>query len=125
MGLVLDAGALIAYERREPVLLAALAEAVRDDAGVATTSAVVGQVWRGGPRSARLALLLQGIDEVELTRTAARRVGVLLANADASDVVDATVVDAAVDGDEILTSDPDDLRALALASGKSLVVTPI
>lgn len=64
-------------------------------------------------------------DGVELTRTVSRRVGLLLAGAGTSDVVDATVVDAAIDGDEILTSDPDDLQALAVASGKWLVVTPI
>jgi hypothetical protein len=48
-----------------------------------------------------------------------RRVGLLLARVGAGrrDVVDAAVVLLAEDGDEILTSDPLDLEALAVAAG--------
>lgn len=125
MSLVLDAGALLAYERGDRTVRAFLERANRAGVDVCTTSGAVAQVWRNGARQVRLTRLLPRVHELELTREAARRVGVLLARAKASDVVDASVVDAAVDGDEILTSDPDDLRTLAQASGRTLIITPI
>lgn len=41
----------------------------------------------------------------------------LLSVSGQSDAIDATVVCLARDGDDILTSDPEDLRALAMAAG--------
>jgi hypothetical protein len=41
----------------------------------------------------------------------------VLARSGRSDAIDATVVCLATDGDDILTSDPDDLRDLAQAAG--------
>ena len=125
MTLVLDTGALIAYENRNRSVQAFLERAQRDGIDVRTTTGVVAQVWRGGPRQARLSMLLAGVLEVELSRERARRTGTLLGAAGLRDVVDGSVVDAAVDGDEILTSDPDDIRALAGASGRNLIVTRI
>lgn len=90
-----------------------------------TTSGVVAQVWRGGRRQARTARLLGGIQEIALTPERSRQVGVLLGPARTSDVVDGSLVEAARDGDEILTSDPDDITRLAEASGRTLLVTPI
>jgi hypothetical protein len=46
----------------------------------------------------------------------ARLAGVLLARSGQSDAIDAAVVCLAGDGDDILTSDPGDLRALAEAA---------
>jgi hypothetical protein len=63
--------------------------------------------------------------EVELTRDRAQRVGTLLGRAGQRDVIDGSIVDAAVDGDEILTTDPDDITALAHNSGKNLIVTRV
>jgi hypothetical protein len=40
-------------------------------------------------------------------------------------VVDGSIVDAARDGDEMLTSDPDHIAVLVVASGKTLVLTRI
>ncbi|MGH9156125.1 MAG: hypothetical protein ACRD1K_09915 [Acidimicrobiales bacterium] len=40
-----------------------------------------------------------------------------------NDVVDGTVIDISRDGDEILTSDPGDLRLLAASEGKAVVIT--
>ncbi|MGH3545761.1 MAG: hypothetical protein ACRDPW_07540 [Mycobacteriales bacterium] len=125
MSLVLDAGALIAYERRSQQVTLLLERALRNKVGVVTTTGVVAQVWHSGARQARLALLLGGVAEVELSSAQARRVGVLLSAAGRSDVVDASVVDAARDGDEILTSDADDIVELARSCGKNLLVTPV
>jgi hypothetical protein len=123
--LVLDAGALLGYDRGDRVVQAFLERAARSRTEVLTTTGAVAQVWRNGARQARLALLLRGVLEVELGVPDARRVGALLGAAERTDVVDGSVVDAATDGDEILTSDPDDIAALAAASGKTLIVTQV
>jgi len=123
--LVLDAGALMAYERGDRVVQAHLERASRTGTGVRTTTAVVAQVWRNGSRQARVGLLLRGVAEIEFGRAQARRVGVLLGVARCSDVVDGSIVDVAMDGDEILTSDPDDIAVLALSSGKTVIVTQV
>lgn len=125
MTLVLDAGALIAYEDGDRTVRAFLERASRTGVDVRTTTGAVAQVWRNGARQARLTLLLQGLLEVELTRDRARRVGTLLGRAGRRDVIDGSIIDAAVDGDEILTTDPDDITALAHNSGKNLIVTRV
>ncbi|MGH3908454.1 MAG: hypothetical protein ACRDTE_30350 [Pseudonocardiaceae bacterium] len=125
MTLILDAGALMAYEHGDRTVRAFLERASRTGVDVRTTSGVVAQVWRDGARQARLALLLRGLLEVELTRERARRVGTLLGQACQRDVVDGSVVDAAADGDEILTTDPDDITTLARHSRRQLIVTKV
>lgn len=125
MSLVLDAGALIAYERGDQVVRAFLERAERTETTVSTTTAVIAQVWRDPARQARLARLLRGVDEAELTRARARAVGVMLGRSGTADVVDASIVDVAEDGDEILTGDPDDIVALATAAAKTLIVTAV
>jgi hypothetical protein len=54
-----------------------------------------------------------------------RRAGMLLARSGQSDAIDASVVCLAADGDDILTSDPSDLRALAEAAGIYIDLIPI
>jgi hypothetical protein len=115
--LVLDAGALIAVERADRKVMALLAREHRAGRTPITHGGVVGQVWRGAGRQARVARLLAGVVVTPLDETLGRAAGVLLARADSSDVIDAALVLLAADGDEILTSDPDDLVILALASG--------
>jgi len=125
VSLVLDAGALIAYERGSRTVQAFLERAHRHSEDVRTTTAVVAQTWRGDPKQARLAKLLRGVDERDLTSDQARQVGRLLRRAGTADVVDGTIVDIANDGDEILTSDPADIRALALTAAKKLLITRV
>jgi hypothetical protein len=125
MTLLLDAGALIAFDRGSRTVQAFLERAYRRGESVGTTTAVVAQAWRDDPRQARLASLLRGIDEQELTTIRARRVGRLLRLAGTADIVDATLVDWANDGDEILTGDLDDIQRLAQAAGKTVIVTRV
>jgi len=125
VSLVLDAGALIAYERGSRTVQAFLERAHRHSEDVRTTTAVVAQTWHGDPKQARLAMLLRGVDERNLTSDQARLVGRLLRQAGTADVVDGTIVDIANDGDEILTSDPADIRALALTAAKKLLITRV
>lgn len=125
MSLVLDAGALIAYDRGSRTVQAFLERAARQGEEVRTTTAVVAQVWHGDARQARLATLLRGVDERELTSEQARLVGRLIREARTNDVADGTVVTIATDGDEILTSDPVDIRELATTAGKTVLVTRV
>ena len=123
VSLVLDAGALIAYERGSRTVQAFLERAYRQSEEVRTSTAVVAQAWHGEPRQARLATLLRGVDERDLTSGQARTVGRLLRRAGTADVVDGALIDIANDGDEILTSDPMDIHALAMTAGKTLIIT--
>ncbi|MBI4817015.1 MAG: hypothetical protein HY791_12195 [Deltaproteobacteria bacterium] len=125
MSLILDAGALIAYERGNRIVRAFLMNAASSGDSVKTTTPVVAQVWRDGARQAHTAKLLRGVEEVELTQRRAREVGRLLRLSGCTDVVDASIVEIAATGDEILTSDPDDILRIADASGRALVITPV
>jgi hypothetical protein len=118
MSLVLDAGALIALERGERASWVRLKAAhVRGEVPV-TNAAVLGQVWRSGPRQARLSQALAGTDVRPIDEDLGRAAGVLLGAAGMSDLIDASIVLIAQDGDEIITSDSEDLEPLAAASGR-------
>lgn len=117
MTLVLDAGAFIAVERADRTVMALLAREQRAGRLPVTHGGVVGQVWRGDARQARVARLLSGSVVVSLDEALGRAAGDLLARSGGRDVIDAAIVLLAADGDEILTSDADDLAALAAASG--------
>jgi hypothetical protein len=116
--LVLDSGALIALERNERSMWARLKAAEIAREVPLTQGGVVGQVWRGGPRQARLARALQGVDVRPLDRALGRAAGELLARASSSDVIDAAVVLLAIDGDDIVTLDRSDFEALVRAAGR-------
>lgn len=116
MTLVLDAGAFVAVERADRGVVALIAAGRRAGQVPVTHGGVVGQVWRGGARQALLARLLASVEVVALDDSLGRRAGALLALSCSSDVIDAAVVLLASDGDDILTSDPGDLVALADAA---------
>jgi predicted nucleic acid-binding protein len=114
-GVSLDAGALIAIERGDAGIRALLREAVDRGLEVHVIPEVVAQVWRGGPRQARLAtvLLSNGVETPAYDIHAAREVGGLCGATGTSDVVDAHVAWHAHRHDHLVaTSDPDDIRAL-------------
>jgi hypothetical protein len=83
-----------------------------------THAGVLGQVWRGGPRQARLSQALEAIDVRPLDQPLGRWAGWLLGVTGLADVIDAAVVLLAVDGDEIVTVNHDDLEQLAAATGR-------
>lgn len=126
MTLVLDAGALIAVERRDRHVVALLKAELLAGRVPITHGGVVGQVWRGGGgRQAFLARHLAGVGVVALDDTLGRRAGALLGRARSSDVVDAAVVLLAHEDDLVLTSDPDDLLPLAVAAGIDVELVPV
>lgn len=114
--LLLDAGAFIAFEKGDVTVRAQLAAARRLGIEIATTSPVVGQVWRDGRRQALLAVLVSATLVVAPDTAAARRAGEILAASKKSDVVDALLAGLARDGDTILTSDANDVRALLVSA---------
>lgn len=111
---VLDAGALIAFERGGMQLAALAIHGAELDATVVIPASVLAQVWRGGSRSARLARLIAGCVSDSLDEGRAKEVGERLGARDASDIADAHVVCCAVDHQAaVVTSDPADIEALA------------
>ncbi len=120
MSLVLDAGALMALERNQRAMWVRLKDAVLMGELPRTHGGVLGQVWRGGHRQARLSQALAGIEILALDEDLGRAAGRLLAVAGGSDVIDAAVVLIAEDGDVIVTSDLDDLEQLSAASHRHL-----
>ena len=117
MRLVFDTGALIALERGNPEMWRRWAASARSDRVPLTHGGVIGQAWRSGPRQARLARALPGIDVLPLDEKLGRAAGELMRRAATADVVDAAVVALAVDGDQIYTSDVGDIEHLAAVRG--------
>lgn len=72
-----------------------------------------------------LARLLRGVDERSIDPAASRRIGALLKSAGAADVVDASIVDVASNGDEVLTGDTDDFAVLANAAHKRISIIAV
>jgi len=72
-----------------------------------------------------MARLLAGTDVIPVDDRLGRRAGMLLALSGQSDAIDAAVVCLAADGDDILTSDPGDLRALAQAAEIHVELVPV
>lgn len=112
---VLDAGALIAFERNDRRVVRYVQRARRDGVRAVVPAGVVAQVWRDGRRQALLAGLLRSkvCEIVALDGVHARIAGQLLGVSGTTDVVDATVAVLARRRDlPVITSDPDDLRRL-------------
>lgn len=115
--LVLDAGAFLAVERGDREVMALIKREHAAARVPVTNGCVVGQVWRGGSgKQIPVARLLAGTNVVAVDDRLGRRSGLLLAVSGGSDAVDASVICLAGDGDDILTSDPGDLRTLAQAA---------
>ena len=116
MTLIFDSGALIGLDRGDRAMWTRLKAAQLSGQVPITHAGVVGQVWRSGPRQARLSQALVGVDVRPLDEPLARKSGELLAATRHSDVIDAAVALLATDGDDIVTSDLDDLRPLVAAT---------
>lgn len=118
MTLVLDAGAFVAVERGNRDVVALVKRERLAGRSPVTNGGVVAQVWRGGHgRQAVLARLLAGVTVTAIDDELGRRAGLLLAVSGETDAIDSAVVCLADDGDDVLTSDPRDLLALAEAAG--------
>lgn len=115
-GITLDAGALIALDRRDRRLAALLARAQERGARITIPATALAQAIRNPARQAVIARLIRhtGTDLVPLDGPDATKVGLLLAHAATADIVDAhVIVCASRAGQPVITSDPDDLRRIA------------
>jgi predicted nucleic acid-binding protein len=116
-GVTYDAGALIAAERSSFSMWALHRRLLERGVRPTLSTAVLGQVWRGGPQ-AQLSRLLRGCRIAPLSEPEARAAGAALASSRSNDLVDAVVVVTALAREDlIVTSDPDDLRQIASAIG--------
>jgi predicted nucleic acid-binding protein len=110
-----DTGALIAIEGRSRRMQALLDEIDRRGWEIAVPAGAVAQAWRGGPRQARIAALLgdERTQIVPLDDPTARAVGLLCGRSGHPDVIDVSVaVCARQHNMHVVTSDPEDLRAV-------------
>jgi hypothetical protein len=126
LSLILDAGAFVAVDRGDRDIVALVKRERVAERAPLTHGGVVAQVWRGGAgRQAIMARLLAGVDVQALDISLGKRAGMLLGRSGGADAIDAAIVCLAGDGDEILTSDPNDLRALAEAAGLHVELVPV
>lgn len=112
---VLDAGALVAFERNDRRVRRLIELAAEHGAPVHVPAGVIGQVWRDGSRQTRLARLVKSglLDVRDLDLDEARVAGSLCGIAETADVIDASVALLARRfGATVVTSDPDDIRRL-------------
>ncbi|ETK31804.1 PIN domain-containing protein [Microbispora sp. ATCC PTA-5024] len=121
---VLDTGALVQLERGDEVVLDILARAAEGEVEIVVPRTVVAEVWRGGPRQARLAALLKSavtarfatVTVDELTPERARQIGRTVARCGHDDIVDVNVALCARSGAAegrvdaiVVTTDRDDI----------------
>jgi hypothetical protein len=112
VGVVLDAGALVAIDRKDRRVGALLRVAQESHIPVRTSAGAVAQVWRTGARQPNLARALAGVDVAAINRRIGRQIGELLGHSHTADVVDGHVAVLTGAGDTLLTSDTADLRHL-------------
>src|ERR1700678_4512735 len=121
MGVTYDAGALIAAERGERRMWARHRALLAARVVPIVPAAVIAQTWRGGGRQAMLSRLVVGCEVEALDGNQARKVGSLAAKAATTDIVDASVVEGALRRDDlVISSDRNDLEAIAAAAGQPL-----
>lgn len=121
-GVTYDTGALLAAEANRRELWALHARALQRGVRPVVPAGVLGQAWRGGPQ-VQLSRLLRGCRIEELDEARARTAGAGCGRAGTSDVIDASVVvGAATRDDLVVTSDPEDILALAGALRRRLDV---
>lgn len=126
MSLLLDAGAFVAVERGDRDIVALVKRERLAGRAPVSHGGIVAQIWRGGTgRQSEVARLLRGIDVKPLDVELGTAAGALLGRAGGDDAIDAALVCLAADGDDVLTSDPSDLRALAQAARVHVELIPI
>jgi len=125
MKVVLDAGALVAIDKRNRHVGAMLALLQSRGVPVHTSVVAAAQVWRDGRKQALLARVLAGVKVVGVSPGDERAIGELLGKTGTSDVVDAHVALLVENGDRLLTSDGVDLERLLKAKGTTALVVGV
>lgn len=105
---------MIALERNDDRLRATLKSAALLGSEVIVPTSALAQAWHGGHRSARLARWIKGGEIDPLDQRRAKQIGERIGSRGASDVTDAHVFCCALEyRAALVTSDPDDMEALA------------
>lgn len=116
---------MIGFERDSRLVAALIEEAHEFGGQTVIPVSALGQVWRGGSRSARLARLVAGSEVDTLDEGRAKEAGERLGARGGSDVADAHVVCCAVDRKGVIaTSDARDLESL-LEPGEDVRLMPV
>jgi predicted nucleic acid-binding protein len=112
--LILDSGAVIAWQRQRRSVVRYLTQAMATSAPVVVPAVVLAECARGGPHDAPIHRLLASAHVAAVGARIAFAAGVLLAETGMSATVDALVAAEALRGGPcvVLTSDPADLEAL-------------
>ena len=126
-GATYDAGALIAIERRDAEMIGFHRGIVTNGITPVVPAGVLAQVWRGGSgRQAPLARVLKQCAIESLDETLAKQVGEAGKRLSSPDVVDISVVVSALSrGDQVFTSDPNDIERISNALGEDLLIRPV
>jgi hypothetical protein len=114
-GATFDAGGLIALDRNNRQVIVLVARATEVGARITIPATALAQAIRRPERQARLSRLIRQptTDVVALDRVDSTSVGRLLNASATDDIVDAhVVVCARRAGQQVVTSDPDDVRRL-------------
>jgi predicted nucleic acid-binding protein len=112
-GVTFDTGALIALERRRDSMRKVFATAIANGVVVTVPAVVVTEWWRAGHREKERIDLLRSLRVEPLVARIARVAGAALGRTRGAGAIDAIVMaSAALRGDTIYTSDPNDLAAL-------------
>jgi hypothetical protein len=123
--LVLDAGALIGFERGSMIVAVLIEQAKERGDAVVIPASALGQVWRGGPKAARLARLVAASQVDPLGECRAKEVGMRLGDRGRNDVADAHVICCAVAREAaVATSDVSDMESL-VESGETVPLMPV
>jgi hypothetical protein len=134
-GLLYDAGALLAAQRNDRRMWAIHRRALERGVIPVVPTPVLAQAWRfdDGPSVAArqrgravVERFLEGCLVEPLDESTARAAGAALARSDTADVVDASVVVAALaQGSAVATSDHRDLERIADALGRRLAIVDV
>ncbi len=121
MGATYDTGALLAGERNDRSMWAIHARLLARQIAPTVAAPVLAQAWRGGARQASVSRLLAQCGVEPMSEEQARAVGVLAARSGHGDIIDVTVAEGAIRrGDGVVTSDPEEIRRIAAATGLTL-----
>lgn len=112
--LILDSGAVIGWSRGDARTRAVLRQALARHLELRVPVVVLAETLRGGPPDAAVNRVLKAVGTAPTEPATGRDAGRLLGRAGGRNTADALVAAEAltIPGSTILTSDPDDLRAL-------------
>jgi predicted nucleic acid-binding protein len=116
-GITFDTGALIALERRRSSMRKVYATAVTIGMAIHVPAVVLTEWWRAGRHEKERLALLRSLRVEPLVDLVAQHAGAALGRTRGAGAIDAIVMaSAALRGDTVYTSDPDDLNLLREAN---------